>query len=81
MKVSMSNIDSTDRFITDFYTRFIRGLIKNTGNRQTGGCSGCSNQGKHQGRIPKRDTLPILGDKRKQPVFNFVPCACSWRVL
>ena len=81
MKISIGDIDFTKIFIADFYAGFILGLIKNTHNHQTGGCGGCPNQGNHQRRIRKRDTLPILGDESKQPVFNFVPFACSWRVM
>jgi hypothetical protein len=81
MEIGACNIDFAESFITDFYARFIFGFIKNSSNRQAGGGRGCSNQGNHKRFIRKRDALPILGDKSKQPMLDFVPFACSRRVM
>ena len=29
----------------------------------------------------QRLSTPVLGDKRKQPMFNLVPFACAWREM
>jgi hypothetical protein len=81
VKIRIGNINFTEIFIADFCVCFILGFIKNTSNRQVGGCCGCPNQRTQKRRVCKRDTLLILGDERKKTALNFVPFACTGRVM
>src|SRR5205823_3996576 len=79
MTLVPSHVDVFHLFLGWLFMQFIFARVKNSLDLQTGVCRGVPNEANNDLIRDEGFTFPILGNKSKQPVFNFIPFTCSRR--
>ena len=77
MTLVRSQMDVFHLFLSWLFTQFICASVENGLDLQTSLCCGVTNEAKNDLIGDERLTLPILGNERKQLVFDFIPFAGS----
>jgi retron-type reverse transcriptase len=77
MTLVRSQMDVFHLFLSWLFTQFIFASVENGLDLQTSVCCGVTNEAKNDLIGDERLTLPILGNERKQLVFDFIPFAGS----
>ena len=71
-------IDGSKLLFGNAATRRVEPLIQATMHLESGACGGSGNEFNNHLMGDKRLAPPILGDKGKEAMLNFVPLAGAW---
>ena len=81
MELIAGDVEAFHLGFADLYAPLVVARIEGTLDFQTGLCGGGADQLDHGQPIRERPAAPVLRDMAKQPVFDFVPLRCAWRIM